>query len=271
MATFLTTQEMQELLSVDRSTVYRMAEDGRLPGVKVGRQWRFPADRVAEQLGLSTAAADPAGAARPSTAEDPGPTVRLGDLLERDVAQSVADLLGDLFGVMAVLTEMDGTPVTAIANPCGYFSAIADEPATAAACLAGWRLLADEPHMAPRFVPSHLGFLCARTFVWVDRRPVGMIVVGGVTPRVWPPASGVLDGIAGELGVPVDTFGAQVEETWDVPSDRQEWILRLLPQVGDLVSQLVAARSQLLARLDAIAVLADPSSPSFSLHRREAS
>ena len=53
MNTFLTSQEMQELINVDRSTVYRMAEDGRLPGVKVGRQWRFPADRVAAQLGLA--------------------------------------------------------------------------------------------------------------------------------------------------------------------------------------------------------------------------
>ena len=52
MVTFLTTREMQDLINVDRSTVYRMAEDGRLPGIKVGRQWRFPAARVAEQLGI---------------------------------------------------------------------------------------------------------------------------------------------------------------------------------------------------------------------------
>ena len=38
MSGLLTTQQLQELIRVDRSTIYRMAEDGRLPAVKVGRQ-----------------------------------------------------------------------------------------------------------------------------------------------------------------------------------------------------------------------------------------
>ncbi len=46
MAVYLTTREVQDLFKVDRSTIYRMAEDGRLPAVKVGRQWRFPSERI---------------------------------------------------------------------------------------------------------------------------------------------------------------------------------------------------------------------------------
>lgn len=118
MGTFLTTREIQDLINVDRSTVYRMAEDGRLPGVKVGRQWRFPAARVAEQLGLDRPSAETAGA-RPSRWE-------LRQLLVPEAAQSVADLLGDLFGVMAVVTDMDGRPLTSVAHPCGFYAAVAD-------------------------------------------------------------------------------------------------------------------------------------------------
>src|SRR3989304_7971 len=44
--TFLTTRDLQDLIRVDKSTIYRMAEDGRIPAVKIGRQWRFPADKV---------------------------------------------------------------------------------------------------------------------------------------------------------------------------------------------------------------------------------
>ena len=40
---FLTTQDVQQLIRVDKSTIYRMAESGRIPAIKVGRQWRFPA------------------------------------------------------------------------------------------------------------------------------------------------------------------------------------------------------------------------------------
>ena len=261
MTTFLTTQEVQELIHVDRSTVYRMAEDGRLPAVKVGRQWRFPADRVAAQLGVATTppspSLSPAASASPAAttgAAAPG----LRQLLVPDVAQSIADLLGDLFGVMAVITDMDGRPLTSVANPCGFYAAIADHPGAAEACLDGWRRYAAEPHVAPRFVESHLGFLCARTFVWVDLRPVGMIVVGGVTPPHWPPPADRLAEVAREIGVAPSDLADHVDETWTLPTDQQRWILQMLPQIGDLVSQLASARSHLLARLDAIATLAHP-------------
>ena len=253
MTTFLTTQEMQDLIHVDRSTVYRMAEDGRLPGVKIGRQWRFPRDQVARQLGLPTTSTTSTTVAPPVPT---GQELRLGQLLVPDAAQSVADLLGDLFGVMAVVTEMDGTPLTTVSNPCGFYASIADEPGAAESCLAGWRQLADEPHVAPRFVKSHLGFLCARTYVWVGLRPVGMIVVGGVTPPSWPPAESRIAEIADEIGVSMGRLSAVAEQTWDVSTERQARILRVLPSVGDLISQLASARSQLLGRLDAIAALA---------------
>jgi len=50
MAEMLTAKEMQNLLHVNRSTIYRMAEAGRLPAVKVGKQWRFPVEEVDEWL-----------------------------------------------------------------------------------------------------------------------------------------------------------------------------------------------------------------------------
>jgi hypothetical protein len=159
--------------------------------------------------------------------------------------------MGDLFGVMAVITDMDGQPITAVANPCGYYAAIANQPGAVEACLQQWRLFAEEPHVAPRFVRTHLGFLCARTFVWVDLRPVGMIVVGGVTPPAWPPSQEAVEAIADEVGVPHRNLLDAVDDTWHVDIDEQRRILRLLPQMGDLVSQLASARSQLVTRTSA--------------------
>ena len=37
----LTVAEVAELLRINKSTVYRMAKQGRLPATRVGRQWRF--------------------------------------------------------------------------------------------------------------------------------------------------------------------------------------------------------------------------------------
>ena len=239
MTNFLTSQEMQSMINVDLSTVYRMAEDGRLPAVKVGRQWRFPADRVAELLGVSPARTEP-----PAVPSNDG--VRpIDQLLVPEVAQSIADLIADTFGVMAVITDMEGHPLTLVANPCGYYASIAEQPGAAAACLAEWRQFAAEPHVAPRFVRTHLGFQFARTFVWVDLRPVGMIVIGGVKPSVWPPAADHVRELAAQLGVPADGVLAAVDQTWELDAVQRQRALRLLPHFGDLVSQLASAHNRL--------------------------
>ncbi len=39
--TVMTIGELSEYLKVSRSTLYKLAQEGRLPGQKVGRHWRF--------------------------------------------------------------------------------------------------------------------------------------------------------------------------------------------------------------------------------------
>ena len=46
MSEFLTTRQLQDILRVDRTTIYRMADDGRIPAVKIGSQWRFPRQSI---------------------------------------------------------------------------------------------------------------------------------------------------------------------------------------------------------------------------------
>ncbi len=258
MASFLTTREVQDLINVDRSTVYRMAEDGRLPGVKIGRQWRFSADRIAELFGLE----DATDAESPAQLNGSDPSVQgLHQLLLPDAAQSIADLLGELFGVMAVVTDIEGRPLTSVANQCGFYAAIADSPMAAAACTRGWRGLADQPDLEPRFVPSHLGFLCARSFIRVGHQLTGMVIVGGIAPHAWPPQGARLGQIAQELSIAPSALLEASDQIWQIDLDHQDWILGLLPRIADLISQLASARSQLLTKLDAIATLAGPVAP----------
>ncbi len=251
MTTFLTTQDVQALLHVDKSTVYRMADDGRLPGVKVGRQWRFPADQIADQLGVTTTP-------RPSAFDHNGTLPHLTDLLDDDAIRTITELLADLYGVMAVVTDMNGNPLTPIVNPCGFYTAIAAQPAASELCITEWRSFAQRPQMAPRFTPSHLGFLCARTFAWAGNEPVGMLLIGGVTPPDWPPTMAFISGIADAIGVADADIEAVVDQTFDVSHARQQWMLHTLPQVGDLVTQLLTAQRRLVSKLDAIADLLRP-------------
>lgn len=43
---FLTAEEVAEYLRLPLSTVYKLAQDKRLPGFKVGKHWRFSKDTI---------------------------------------------------------------------------------------------------------------------------------------------------------------------------------------------------------------------------------
>lgn len=44
--TVMTLNEVAEYLRIPRSTAYKLVQEGRIPGQKVGRQWRFRRDTI---------------------------------------------------------------------------------------------------------------------------------------------------------------------------------------------------------------------------------
>ena len=46
----MTIDELAVYLKLSKSTLYHFARDGRVPGVKVGRHWRFHKDSIDEWL-----------------------------------------------------------------------------------------------------------------------------------------------------------------------------------------------------------------------------
>ena len=47
---FLTAEEVAEYLRLPLSTVYKLAQEKRLPGFKVGKHWRFRKETLNEWL-----------------------------------------------------------------------------------------------------------------------------------------------------------------------------------------------------------------------------
>ncbi|MCJ7827231.1 MAG: helix-turn-helix domain-containing protein [Demequinaceae bacterium] len=165
-------EEVAGMLGVDRSTAYRMAADGRLTAMKVGRQWRFPADPLRALFAAAGASPSLPGVSEFDPIDD----------LESGVIGPVVDLAAHLLGVMMVATDMEGNPLTEVVNPCPWFSARQDDPEVLAQCVDDWRGLAQgidfEPHLA---IGSH-GFECARVFIRDGSRLVGMVLAGGILP-----------------------------------------------------------------------------------------
>jgi excisionase family DNA binding protein len=87
---FLTTEEVLEYLQVNLRTVYRLIKAGKIPAVRVGRQWRFRKRDI--DAWLDTQRTQSGGAAAPTTAAPAARQGRARVLIVDDEA-SIRDLL----------------------------------------------------------------------------------------------------------------------------------------------------------------------------------
>jgi excisionase family DNA binding protein len=247
MADLLTTKELQTILQVDRTTIYRMAESGRLPAAKVGGQWRFPRQQI--DVWLRQRTATPASHPALETMLD-GPAAEIFPL---ECVQLIQDGFADALGVMVLLTDLDGQPITRPSNPCGLFSAAETSPVARQRCLALWARIASEPSIAPRFVESHLGLLCARGLVRVGSEIKAMLVVGGIAPQHWPPSDQQLDRIAADLELAPDLVREHIDQVHRLDSQGQAHVLPFVQRIADILAHIAKERVDLASRLQRIA------------------
>ena len=243
MSDMLTAKEMQSLLQVDRSTIYRMAEQQRLPAVKIGKQWRFPHDQVQQWLNSHTV--------QTKSQPEPAPESSLSaehltNLLPLSCVQLVQDTFADTLGVMLVVTDMNGTPITDVSNPCGLFSAISEVPGAVKKCIDSWRTIGADLELEPKLTPSHLGLLCARGLIRVGTELKGMVVVGGIAPDNWPPTADQVQIMATEFGVTTETLQTRLDEVFRLDQTEQARLLSTLQRIANIVTHIVNERNTLL-------------------------
>jgi excisionase family DNA binding protein len=87
---FLTTEEVLEYLQVNLRTVYRLIKAGKIPAVRVGRQWRFRKRDIDAWLDAQRPRGERAGAA---PAERPARTSDRPRVLVVDDEASIRELL----------------------------------------------------------------------------------------------------------------------------------------------------------------------------------
>lgn len=170
----LTARQVQQFLGIDRSTVYRMAAEGRLPAIKVGRQWRFAAEGIQMLL-------DPVALGVESGADGgSSPDARGG--VDVSLAMPVIDVAAYLLGVMMLVTDMHGRPLTSVVNPCPWFERHSGDAEVMKACSAKWHAMAQDPDLSPRFRVGERGVECAHAFIRSGSSLAGMVLAGGVAP-----------------------------------------------------------------------------------------
>src|SRR3982751_1348244 len=103
---FLTTEEVLEYLQVNLRTVYRLIKAGKIPAVRVGRQWRFRKRDIDGWLDSQR----PRGGARPAPASSsPASTPAAAPGLSRPRVLVVDDeaSIRDLLAKTLALAEYD--------------------------------------------------------------------------------------------------------------------------------------------------------------------
>ena len=245
----ITTKQVQDLLQIDRITVYRMLKDGRLRGVKVGNQWRFHRNEIEELI---------SGGTRP---KQNGPTLIFDpqEVLPVHCIQVIQDVFAEMNGIGSVTTGVDGIPVTEVSNSCEFCNLILGSPSGRQACIESWKALAQSPKGDPKFTTCHAGFLYARGRIELKEQLTAIQVAGQILISEPDPAS--LDERVQELsrthGIPLEDLKEAAKSIRVIEAERQQQIAEWLKKVAVTFQVIAHERAELLGRLKNIADLSN--------------
>jgi excisionase family DNA binding protein len=237
-----TAKQAQDLLKVDRTTIYRMLKDGRLSGVKVGHQWRFYASEVNDLL---------AGAKRSGERDFPVSA----DILPLHCMQPMQDVFAEIAEVGAVTTDPDGQPLTRISNSCGFCKLILGSEEGRQECIASWRRLAEQKDTVPEFISCHAGLEYARACIEVNGSLIAMLIAGQIYAKAPSPEEekNRIHKLAESYSID-EALLAQAAQPIPVLDDRKVSQLgKWLEKVARTFEQISAERADLTSRLRQIA------------------
>ncbi len=243
----MTTKQLQELLRVDRTTIYRMLSDGRLTGIRVGGQWRFPRN-VLEQCFVN-----PKAVKELVQAESVKPSV---DVLPLDCLEPIQEIFATAADIGAVTTAIDGKSLTPFSNSCSFCNLILASPTGRELCQASWARLAKSPERMPRIERCHAGLSYARGRVQVGEEFVGMLFGGQFVADVGAREALDVSRLARECNIPEIDLQQAAREIRIVAPDRAGWLLKLLLKVADTFSHIGQRQLDLILRLRQVAQIA---------------
>lgn len=237
----LTTKQVQDYLKVDRTTIYRMLKDGRLNGIKVGKQWRFPRSEIE---GLSSV---PVAYGGLTTAYD--------NALPLDCVQTIQDVTADTMEVGAVVTDEDGFPLTAVSNSSRFCQLILGTESGRQACMASWRRLFRQGGDAAQMTTCHAGCQVGHSPIVINGRTTTQFVAGQfhITPPKPVLQQERIRQLAQTHGLDEAELAAAAQEIPVLPPEKREKIARWLQKLAGTFSVMAQDRMTMLDRFRKIA------------------
>jgi len=248
----MTTRQLQDLLHVDRITIYRMLEDGRLPGFKVGGQWRFPRREVdswlqGQRANTGTEGTGASVASSPVATDSPVPLTCL---------QAIQDIVAEACEAGAITVSRQGVALTAVSRPCAFCAQIMSTTEGRRRCLSSWQALAARPtDSAPGACHAGRRYLGSRVAAQGEQSVI--VLLGQFPPEPLAPSD--LEHRIAELSDACGLAPEALRQAWaEAPSATDESLkraTRLLRLTARTLAEMGRERTQLLGRLQRIAAM----------------
>ncbi len=243
MGDLLTTKQVQDILKVDRITVYRMVDDGRIKGVKIGTQWRFTQNEIDRFLGLDAPEEVPAAE---SIQDFPSTCVK-----------EVQDIFAGIIGIGAVTVTMQGTPLTepTFTNP--FCKLIMSSESGKHACQSSWRRIALKNTGEPDFQICHAGLCYKRAKIQSENHQIAWLIAGQYylnNPENESERKRVED-LAVMHQISKEKLLEAARQIPILNKYQQDQVQEWTPKVAGTVQSILCERAELIGRLKRIAEL----------------
>jgi excisionase family DNA binding protein len=248
----LTARQIQDLLKVDRTTIYHMLKDGKLPGFKVGGQWRFSradidtwlTDQQCAHLGAPSA-----GASGAAELIQPGVTPLAADALPLHCIQPIQNVFAEALDVAAVTTTLDGDPITSFSNLGPFCSLIQASEEGRRRCRASWQELGRSGNAQPSLTQCHAGLHYAGGRVQLGNEFLAMVFAGQFRVEGQELDIRSVRKLAAACGLAPSGLQVAAANVPVLTQTQSVKVLRLLQVVATTFSQIGQERLALMQRL----------------------
>jgi excisionase family DNA binding protein len=244
----LTTHQLEEILKVDRITIYRMLGDGRLRGFKVGAQWRFPRSDV--ESWIRGQFFDPHSLVADGSGKNGEHASRIFPI---SCIQAVQSIFADAMDIATVTTDTEGHMLTEVSNGCDLCQTILSSEEGQRRCSVFWKSLGKA-----EVKTCHAGLLGVGDRITTKGKWVATVVSCQLDLRGGEGRNDVgwrenIPRLASELDLIEKSLHAAAAGVRTIQADQIPRLSRLVKQVAETFSKIGEERLALLGRLERIA------------------
>ena len=245
MAELIKTKKIQKLLKVDRVTVYRMLSSGRLKGVKIGNQWRFPQSEIDRLLGEEPAKQN----SEPESDE-------LSDF-PSECVHKVQEIFAGILGIGAVTVSLSGDRLTDVSSANPFCKMMLACPSGKKACKESWKKMVGQSKLDPPFLTCHAGLNYLRSPIEFNEQVTAWLIAGQfqINQTESDEENAKIQSLADKHDLSFSDLKAAYQKIPLLKQAQMSKVQEWTPKVAATVQSILCERSDFMDRLQRIAEL----------------